>query len=129
MKTVRYIGISGIREISAADFRSVDVEVQNKIRVRGRNLSESHPDYSRLSETVEVEDDAAEWLVANDDFELDGEVDPEASADVPNFETAHYNTLKAYARKIGMDMSETGINQTREQLVAAIKEHQASLPS
>lgn len=129
MKTVRYTGISGVREISAADFRSVGVEEQNLIRVKGRNLSRQDPRFNDLSQTVEVEDAAADWLVANDDFEITDE-DPEPEPEgTPDFESASFRSLKAYARKIGMDMSTTGQNQTREQLIEAIQQHQTDNPS
>lgn len=66
-KTVRYTGLSGIREIGAADFKNVGVEDQGLIRVAGANL---HNNRKNLPREVEVSDAAAAYLVEHEDFEL-----------------------------------------------------------
>jgi hypothetical protein len=71
MKTVRYTGLSSVREVSAHDFKSNGVENQGLIRVRGRNaITSRNVKTGRLPETIEVSDEAADMLVNGGDFEV-----------------------------------------------------------
>lgn len=69
MQTVRYTGTAGVREISSNDFKSVGVEDQNLIRVRGANLMDEQL-RREIDDTVEVSEAAAKYLIENEDFEL-----------------------------------------------------------
>lgn len=68
---LKYKGASHYREVSAADFKSLGVEDQGKIRVAGESALVRNHDYD-TPQVVEVSEDAADALldIEPDDWEI-----------------------------------------------------------
>lgn len=78
MPKLQYVGQSHFREISAADFKRVGADGQGKIRVARSDIFPEHnPD--NVPTEVEVSDEAAGWLLANEAADWKT-VEPDASA-------------------------------------------------
>jgi len=65
MPKLQYVGQSHFREISAANFTSIGAEGQKKILVARHDVfPEQNP--NNVPTEVEVSDEAANWLLANE---------------------------------------------------------------
>lgn len=95
MPNLKYVGAAHYREISKADFESLGVEDQGKIRVAGESALVRNHDY-KTPQVVELSEDAADALL---DIEPDDWVETEEPPEPPMQARATARRLARAQRK------------------------------